>query len=162
MACDPRGGPPLRDVMSTDYVGALLELGRERAKAERLPVTFQEADAEAFRRDGRFDVVLSTFGVMFTPDQRKPQRARRVCRPAAESDWPTGRRELHRPVFKTIGKYIPPAPGMKSPAVWGNKAHLDTLFGAKAAVTATPRHFAFRYKSPSIGSRFSAAYYGRS
>src|SRR4029077_5734156 len=34
------------DVVSTDYVGALLERGRERAKAERLPVTFQEADAE--------------------------------------------------------------------------------------------------------------------
>ena len=53
------------DVMSTDYVGALLERGRERAKADRLPVTFQEADAEALPfADQSFDVVLSTFGVM--------------------------------------------------------------------------------------------------
>src|SRR5690606_53018 len=34
------------DVVSTDYVGALLERGRERATADRLPVIFQEADAE--------------------------------------------------------------------------------------------------------------------
>jgi tRNA/tmRNA/rRNA uracil-C5-methylase (TrmA/RlmC/RlmD family) len=33
------------EVVSTDYVGALLERGRERATADRLPVTFQEADA---------------------------------------------------------------------------------------------------------------------
>src|SRR3984893_3686331 len=56
------------DVVSTDYVGSLLERGRERAKAERLQVTFQEADAEALPfADGSFDIVLSTFGVMFTP-----------------------------------------------------------------------------------------------
>src|SRR4030088_1850742 len=60
------------DVVSTDYVGALLDRGRERAKADRLPVTFQEADAEALPfADASFDVVLSTFGVMFTPNQEK-------------------------------------------------------------------------------------------
>src|SRR5690348_12977303 len=56
-------------VTSTDYVAALLQRGQERAAAERLPVTFKEADAEALPfADGSFDVVLSTFGVMFTPD----------------------------------------------------------------------------------------------
>ena len=55
------------DVTSTDYVPALLERGRARAAAERLPVTFQEADAEDLPfADGSFDVVLSVFGVMFT------------------------------------------------------------------------------------------------
>ena len=34
------------EVTSTDYVGALLDRGRERAAAERLAVSFQEADAE--------------------------------------------------------------------------------------------------------------------
>src|SRR5882724_1211286 len=135
------------DVMSTDYVGALLERGRERAKAERLPATFQEADAEALPfTDGRFDVVLSTFGVMFTPDQQQAANELvRVCRPGGRiglANWTP--ESFIGQLFKTIGKYIPPAPGMKSPALWGNKAHLDTLFGAKAAVTATPRHFAFR------------------
>src|SRR4249920_2125924 len=57
-------------VTSTDYVGALLERGKERALAERLVVAFRQADAEALPfHDGSFDVALSTFGVMFTPDQ---------------------------------------------------------------------------------------------
>src|SRR5512147_2522743 len=33
-------------VTSTDYVPALLEQGRRRADADRLPMTFREADAE--------------------------------------------------------------------------------------------------------------------
>src|SRR5882724_10251226 len=82
------------DVMSTDYVGALLERGRERAKAERLPVTFQEADAEALPfADGRFDVVLSAFGVMFTPDSSRPRTSSSASAVrVARSDWPTGHR----------------------------------------------------------------------
>jgi ubiquinone/menaquinone biosynthesis C-methylase UbiE len=73
------------DVVSTDYVGSLLERGRERAEANRLPVTFQQADAEDLPfADGSFDVVLSTFGVMFTPNQEKAaSELIRVCRPPA-------------------------------------------------------------------------------
>ena len=70
----PRWPPPATaaEVTSTDYVGALLDRGKERAAAERLAVTFQQADAEALPfADGSFDVVLSTFGVMFTPNQEK-------------------------------------------------------------------------------------------
>jgi len=53
------------DVTSTDYVPALLEDGRRRAEGERLPITFQVADAEALPfEDDSFDVVLSSFGVM--------------------------------------------------------------------------------------------------
>lgn len=71
------------EVVSTDYVGALLERGRERAKADRLPVTFLEADAENLPFEtGSFDVVLSTFGVMFAPDhERAASELVRVCRP---------------------------------------------------------------------------------
>src|SRR4249920_2478595 len=74
------------EVVSTDYVGALLERGRERAAAERLPVAFQEADAENLPfADASFDVVLSTFGVMFTPDQERAARElMRVCRPGGK------------------------------------------------------------------------------
>src|SRR4051812_29486459 len=59
-------------VTSTDYVDALLARGKERADAERFAISFRQADAEALPfEDGAFDVVLSTFGVMFTPNQQK-------------------------------------------------------------------------------------------
>ena len=151
------------DVVSTDYVGALLERGRERAKAERLPVTFQEADAEALPfADGRFDVVLSTFGVMFTPDQQQAANELiRVCRPGGKigmANWTP--ESFIGQLFKAIGKYIPPTPGMKSPALWGNNAHLDALFGAKTAVAAAPKNFVFRYKSPAHWLEIFRGYYG--
>ena len=122
------------DVVSTDYVGALLDRGRERAEADRLPVTFQVADAEALPfPDASFDVVLSTFGVMFTPNQAQAaNELLRVCRPGGKigmANWTP--ESFIGNVFKTIGKYVPPAPGMKSPALWGSKTHLDTLFGSE-------------------------------
>ena len=81
------------EVVSTDYVAALLERGRARADADHLAVTFKEADAESLPfDDASFDVVLSTFGVMFTPDQDKAaSELARVCKSAARSASPTGR-----------------------------------------------------------------------
>jgi ubiquinone/menaquinone biosynthesis C-methylase UbiE len=151
------------DVVSTDYVGALLERGRERARADRLPIVFQEADAENLPfADASFDVVLSTFGVMFTPNQQQAANEMiRVCRPGGKiglANW-TPEGFIGR-LFKTIGKYVPPAPGMKSPALWGTKAHLDNLFGAKGTVAAESKNFAFRYKSPKHWLEVFRGYYG--
>jgi ubiquinone/menaquinone biosynthesis C-methylase UbiE len=151
------------DVVSTDYVGALLERGRERADADRLPVKFQEADAEALPfADASFDVVLSTFGVMFTPNQQQAaNELARVCRPGGKigmANWtPEG---FIGQLFKTIGKYVPPAPGIKSAALWGSKAHLDTLFGSKGTIETKSRNFAFRYKSPKHWVEMFRNYYG--
>jgi ubiquinone/menaquinone biosynthesis C-methylase UbiE len=150
------------DVTSTDYVGALLERGKERAKAERLPVTFQEADAENLPfADASFDIVLSTFGVMFTPHQERAAREMlRVCKPGGKiglANWtPEG---FIGQLFKTLGKYLPPPAGVKSPALWGTKARLEALFTG-ADVTATGRHFAFRYKSPEHMLEIFRTYYG--
>jgi len=151
------------DVVSTDYVGSLLERGRERAKAERLPVKFQEADAEALPfPEASFDVVLSTFGVMFTPNQQQAaSELIRVCRPGGKigmANWTP--ESFIGQLFKAIGKYIPPAPGIKSPALWGNKAHLDTLFGANATVAVASKNFVFRYKSPQHWLEIFRTYYG--
>lgn len=151
------------DVVSTDYVGTLLERGRERAAAEHLPVTFQEADAEALPfADASFDTVLSTFGVMFTPNQEQAaHELLRVCRPGGKiglANWtPEG---FIGQLFKTIGKYVPPAPGVRSPSLWGTKAHLDAMFGPTAAVSTQSRHFVFRYKSPSHWLEIFRGYYG--
>jgi hypothetical protein len=63
-------------------------------------------------------------------------------------------------VFKAIGKYIPPAPGMKSPMLWGDRAHLDSLFGAAGAIAAENREFVFRYRSPDHWVELFREYYG--
>ena len=152
------------EVVSTDYVPALLERAAERAKAERLPVTFRQADAEALPfDDASFDVVLSTFGVMFTPDQ--PQAARellRVCRPGGKiglANWTP--ESFIGQLFKTIGNYVPPAAGVKSPALWGTNARLEELFGQAAQeIRITRRDFTFRYRSPSHWIEVFRTYYG--
>ena len=150
-------------VVSTDYVESLLERGRERAKAERLPVTFQRADAEELPfPDASFDVVLSTFGVMFTPNHEKAaSELLRVCQSGGKvglANW-TPESFIGR-LFKTIGKYVPPAPGMKSPALWGNKAHLEGLFGSKATIAVESKQFVFRYKSPKHWLEIFRDFYG--
>ena len=74
------------DVTSTDYVPALLERGQARAAAEGMQIEFREADAENLPfDDGSFDTVLSTFGVMFTPNQdRAAAELMRVCKPKGQ------------------------------------------------------------------------------
>ncbi len=151
------------DVVSTDYVGALLERGRQRAEANRLPISFQEADAENLPfAAGSFDVVLSTFGVMFAPNQEQAaSELIRVCRPGGKiglANW-TPEGFIGR-LFKAIGRYVPPAPGVKSPALWGTKGRLDDLFGAKATVAVETKDFAFRYKSPKHWVEVFRTYYG--
>ena len=116
------------DVTSTDYVPSLLERGRARASAEGLAIEFKEADAEALPfADGTFDTVLSTFGVMFTPNQdQAAAELVRVCKSSGRiglANWtPDG---FIGQLFKTLGKYLPPPAGAKSPALWGTRGRLD-------------------------------------
>ena len=151
------------NVVSTDYVASLFDRGRERAKAERLPVTFQRADAANLPfPEASFDVVLSTFGVMFAPNQeRAASELIRVCRPGGIiglTNW-TPEGFIGR-LYRTIGEYVSPVPGVKSPALSGTKSHLDALFGARASVTAESKYFAFRYKSPQHWIELFRDYYG--
>ncbi|MBL8701593.1 MAG: class I SAM-dependent methyltransferase [Alphaproteobacteria bacterium] len=151
------------DVVSTDYVDTLLQRARERAAAERLDVTFQLADAENLPfAAGSFDVVLSTFGVMFAPDQAKAARELlRVCRPGGRiglANW-TPDSFIGR-LFKLIGTYVPPAPGLVSPAMWGSREHLAVLFGDQAEIAAERRSFSFRYRSPAHFVDVFRTYYG--
>ena len=152
------------NVTSTDYVPALLERGRSRAKADGLDVTFQEADAEQLPfADRSFDVVLSVFGVMFTPNQEQAARELlRVCRPGGTiglANWTPDGFIGH--VFRTIGKYIPPAPGVKPPALWGTEQRLNELFGDGIANLAVNRRmFVFRYRSAAHWLEIFRTYYG--
>jgi ubiquinone/menaquinone biosynthesis C-methylase UbiE len=152
------------NVTATDYVPALLDRAAERAVAERLPIELDIADAEALPyADASFDVVTSTFGAMFTPDHEKPAREMlRVCRPGGKiglANWTPDGFIGH--LFKTIGKFIPPPADMKSPALWGTKAHLSELFGEEASsVAATPKIFNFRYRSDDHWIDIFKTYYG--
>ena len=152
------------EVVSTDYVPTLLEGGRRRAAAEGLSVTFQEADAEALPfGTASFDVVLSSFGVMFTPDQdAAAAELVRVVRGGGKiglANWtPQG---FIGQLFKTLANYLPPPAGTKSPALWGTRARLGEMFASAAAtITAEPRHFVFRYRSPEHFLDVFKTYYG--
>jgi SAM-dependent methyltransferase len=151
-------------VISTDYVGTLLDKGRARARAEGLAVHFEEADVEKLPfADGTFDVVLSTFGAMFAPDhERSGAEMMRVLRPGGRlgmANWTP--ESFIGSLFKLIGAYVPPAAGTKSPILWGNEAHVGRMLGAHAAhVRCERRHFKFRYASPAHFVQVFRDFYG--
>ncbi|MFL5071480.1 MAG: class I SAM-dependent methyltransferase [Xanthobacteraceae bacterium] len=152
------------DVIATDYVRALLERAQERAIADRLSVEVREADAESLPfPDGSFDVVVSSFGVMFTPDQeRAAAELIRVCKRGGKiglANWtPEG---FIGQLFKTIGKYLAPPLGIKSPALWGTRARIAELFEPHASsIKSTQRSFVFRYRSAEHWLQVFKTYYG--
>jgi ubiquinone/menaquinone biosynthesis C-methylase UbiE len=150
------------EVVSTDYVGSLLERGRARASAEGLDVRFEQADAENLPYpDASFDAVLSTFGVMFTPDQEKAAaELARVCKRGGRiglANWtPAG---FIGQLFKVLGSYIPPAAGLRSPMLWGTEERLRELFPGKR-VEAIRKQYVFRYRSPRHWLDTFRTYYG--
>jgi ubiquinone/menaquinone biosynthesis C-methylase UbiE len=152
------------EVVGIDYVPALLDHARQRAKAEVVEATFMEGDAEALPfADGSFDVVTSVFGAMFAPDQeRTAAEIGRVTRSGGRiglvAHTPEG---FIGQLFKTNGKHVPPAPGLKSPVLWGTEARLRELFGdAIADLQVRKRHWVFRYRSPEAYLDYWRHWYG--
>lgn len=152
------------NVTSTDYVGSLLDAGRARAQADGLDVAFEIADAENLPYDdGAFDAVVSTFGVMFAPNQAQAaSELARVCRPGGligMANWtpPSFIGEL----FKTLGGHVAPPAGVRSPAFWGDQEWLEDTFAGKAtAVSVSRKTFHFRYYSAAQFVDFFRTWYG--
>lgn len=151
-------------VTSTDYVDSLLARGQTRAEAEGLDIAFEIADAEALQfADNSFDAAVSTFGIMFAPDQANAAREmQRVCRTGgtiAMANWtPSG---FIGQVFNTLGGHVAPPAGVKSPALWGTRDWIDEHFGAGAAeIFFTPKDFVFRYRSPEHFVDIFRTFYG--
>ena len=152
------------DVTGVDYVPSLLDRGRERAEAERLEIEFLEGDAERLPfEDGSFDVVLSTFGVMFAPDQqRTADELLRVTRPGgriAMANWtPDG---FNGQMFKAVGKHAPPPPGVQPPPLWGTEDRVRQLFGDRvSSIEANERVANMRFRSPDHYMEFFRTYFG--
>jgi SAM-dependent methyltransferase len=149
-------------VTSTDYVAEWLARARERAAVERLPVSFQEADAESLPfADHSYDVALSTFGVMFAPNQEQAAaELTRVVVPGGRiglANWtPDG---FVGKLLRLVGRYAPPLPGLRSPTRWGEEDALRELFAGHALDVRT-RFFVFRYRSPEHWLEVFKACYG--
>jgi len=150
------------DVTSTDYVDHLLDKGRARAEAEGLSVEFAVADVEALPfAPATFDYVLSTFGVMFAPNhEQSAAEMLRVTRQGGSiglANWTP--QSFIGQVFKTLGNSVPPPKGVRSPALWGDRAHLDMLFAGQD-IEFTERAFNFRYASAAHFIDVFRTYYG--
>jgi SAM-dependent methyltransferase len=151
------------EVTASDYVAALLEGTAARAASEGLRIDCREADAEALPfEDATFDVVLSTFGVMFTPNQqRAAAELQRVCRPGGRiglANWTPG--GFIGQMFKIVGRYAPPPAGVRSPLDWGSQERLAELFDGVRALEAQPMHFVFRYRTGQDWLETFRSYYG--
>jgi ubiquinone/menaquinone biosynthesis C-methylase UbiE len=151
-------------VTAADYVPALLERLQTRAGADGLSIETRTSDAEALDLPGAgFDAVLSTFGVMFAPNQeRAASELARVCRPGGRiglANWTPESFVGH--MFRTIGRYVPPPAGVRSPMEWGTDARLGELFGDQVStIDVTTRSFVFRYRSAADFIRTMRSYYG--
>ncbi len=152
------------DVTSTDYVPELLEQGAARARADGFEVEFRVADAEALPfDDASFDVALSSFGAMFTPDHRRTaSELLRVVRPGGRiglAAWtPEG---FIGELFRLVGAHVPPPAGVPSPLRWGDESHVVALFGPQTeAIRCERRLYNFRYRSPAHWIEIFRRFYG--
>jgi ubiquinone/menaquinone biosynthesis C-methylase UbiE len=153
------------DAVGVDYVPALLENGRERAAAEGLEVEFVEGDAQELPfEDASFDVVTSTFGAMFAPDQPKAAgELLRVCRPGGRigmANWPP-EGLIGGGMFATIAKHAPPPPGLNPSVLWGTEERLRELFGdGVSELRLAPQTIMFRFRSPEHWLDYFRTYFG--
>jgi ubiquinone/menaquinone biosynthesis C-methylase UbiE len=152
------------DVTGIDYVPTLIGQARERAEAEGMQITFEVGDAEDLPYpDASFDVVLSTVGVMFAPDQEKTAaELLRVSRPGGKIglvNWTPDGFIGH--MFRAVGKHVPPPPGIKPPPLWGTEERLRELFGEGiSSLQTTRRSYVFRYPSVEHFIESFRTYYG--
>jgi SAM-dependent methyltransferase len=153
------------DVTGVDFVPSLLERARERAAAERLSIQFREADAESLPfADASFDVVLSTFGVMFAPDQVKAAaEVLRVCRSGGKiglTTWPP--QGFICELQRTSARYSPPPlPAFQSPLLWGTEKRLRELLGSGVgSFSLTRQTLVMRHDSINSWLEFTRNYFG--
>ena len=146
---------------TTQIVGETLAKAADVRAGERV-LEVIAADALPYS-DGEFDVALSTFGAMFTPDHsRAAGELLRVVRPGGRiglANWtPEG---FVGKLFGVIVRHLPPPPGLDSPMLWGTEPHMVRLFGPQAfEIHCARRIFHMRYQSPAHWLQVFRDYYG--
>ncbi|GAB2475282.1 class I SAM-dependent methyltransferase [Jatrophihabitans fulvus] len=131
------------EVTASDLTPPLLAIGRERAEAEGLSLTWRVADAEHLPfADASFDVVMSCVGVMFAPfHQPVADELLRVCRPGgtlALANWTPG--GFIGRLFATMKPFVPaPPPGATPGPLWGDEQHVRGLLGDRVTDLDTRR-----------------------
>jgi SAM-dependent methyltransferase len=152
------------DVIATDFVEHPLDSATRVAQAYGLPLRTQVADAQDLPfEDDTFDVVLSTFGAMFAPDQQRvADELLRVCRPGGRIgmvNWAPV--SLIGDVFRVTAKHVPPPAGVRPAIEWGEQGRLRELFGNRIrSLRVTTRQFTFRYRSPEHMLEWFHGWYG--
>ncbi len=121
------------EVTGLDLTPELLAIARTRTQElGHADITWEEGDAENLPfPDGNFDVVVSSCGLMFAPDQQKAadEVARvtkcggRIAIQAWTCEGGVGR------MFQVTNSYVPPPPGVPSPFEWGDEAKVQALLG---------------------------------
>jgi ubiquinone/menaquinone biosynthesis C-methylase UbiE len=121
-------------VVGVDIADGLLSAAREIAEEQKLLIDYHRGDAEALPfKDGEFDAVISTFGVMFASDQQSAaSELARACRSGgrlAIAAWvPESNAVSLRKVLQPYTA-APPAPPPPSPFVWGTRDWLTATLG---------------------------------
>ena len=143
------------EVIASDLTPELFEAGRRVAEDRGATLTWEQADAEALPyKDGEFDCVMSTVGVMFAPHhQESADEMVRVCRPGgtiANIAWtPAG---FIGQMFATMKPYAPPPPpGAQPPPLWGDEDHVRALFGDRVTDVTTEKQSRHDRRLPGIG-----------
>lgn len=152
------------NVTGMDLAPESVEHARRRAEAEGMEIAFEVGDAEDLPYpDASFDVVLSTIGVMFCPDQEATaNELLRVCKPGGKiglANWTPD--SFTGNMLKTVGKHVPPPPGVKPPSLWGTEERLRELLGDEvSSLQTTRRTYNFRYPSVEHYVGWFREYYG--
>ena len=154
------------EVHGIDIAGNLIAQARARAAKAGLKIDFKEADAEALPfAFSRFDLVLSMFGVMFTPQPEiAVSEMRRVTRSGGQialANWtPEG---FIGKMFKVFKAHLPAPPaGVPSPMSWGDENTVrERLRDGFTDVRLNRRVAMMRYPFPPAETvEFFRQYYG--
>lgn len=129
------------DVVASDITVENMKAGEREASERGVELEWVEGDAQALPfGDGEFDVVTSSAGAIFAPDQQAvADELLRVCRPGGTISManftPNG---LAAEFFGVLGPYLPPPPpDAASPLLWGDEAHVRELFGNRVSLLET-------------------------